>query len=112
MIIIWKRVVVAVGIGLILWGYYQLFGIEPDASLISRHVTAMGERDEVSGEVVGIKKGTVLISSSRGIVEVRTGSILRIGGLLVNEYETKRAMNAVFIIMIGGLLIWAALFLL
>ncbi|MCL4456576.1 MAG: hypothetical protein M1147_11260 [Nitrospirae bacterium] len=111
MIIIWKRVVVAVGIGLILWGYYQLFGIEPDASLINRRVTAMGDRAEISGEVVGIKKGTVLVSSSRGIVEVRTDSILRIGGLLVNEYETRRAMNAVFIIMIGGIIVWAAFFL-
>ncbi len=112
MIIMWKRIVVAVGIGLILWGYYQLFGIEPDASLINKRVTAVADRDEISGEVVGIRKGIVLVSSNRGIVEVNTGSILRIGDLMVNEYETKRAMNAVFIIMIGGLLIWAALFLL
>ncbi|HAK88851.1 MAG: hypothetical protein A2X55_09900 [Nitrospirae bacterium GWB2_47_37] len=107
----WKRVVVAVGIGLILWGYYQLFGIEPDASLINRRVTAITDRDEISGEVVGIRERTILVSSNRGIVEVRTGSILRIEGLLVNEYETKRAMNAVFIIMIGGVIVWAGLFL-
>ncbi|OGW23441.1 MAG: hypothetical protein A2077_05950 [Nitrospirae bacterium GWC2_46_6] len=107
----WKRVVVAVGIGLILWGYYQLFGIDPDASLMNRHVTAIADRDEISGEVVGIRERTILVSSNRGIVEVRTGSILRIEGLLVNEYETKRAMNAVFIIMIGGVIVWAGLFL-
>jgi len=112
MIITWKKVAVAVGIGLILWGYYQLFGIEPDASLINKRVTAVADRDEISGKVVGIRKGIVLVASNRGIVEVRTGSILRIGDLLVNEYETKRAMNAVFIIMIGGVITWAAFFLL
>ncbi|HCZ12573.1 MAG TPA: hypothetical protein DHV16_10075, partial [Nitrospiraceae bacterium] len=58
-----------------------------------------------------IRERTILVSSNRGIVEVRTGSILRIEGLLVNEYETKRAMNAVFIIMIGGVIVWAGLFL-
>ena len=111
MIITWKRIVVAVGLGLMLLGHYQLFVIGPEASLIGKRITAITDRGEVSGEVVGIEKKTVFLSRNGSIAEASTTSILRIGDLLVNEYETKRAMNAVFIIMIGGLIVWAAFFL-
>jgi hypothetical protein len=110
MLITRKRIVLTIGIGCILWGYYQLFGVEPEKSYINKQVMIIAQNGLVSGKVLNIKDGEFLISSNSKIFKVSRHNIFKVGDLFVDEYETKRVINAVFITMLGGILIWTDLF--
>lgn len=87
-----------------------MFGVEPEKSYINKHVTIIVRNDLVSGKVLDIKDREFLISSNGKIFKVSGHNLFKIGDLFVDEYETKQAINAVFITMLGGILIWIALF--
>jgi hypothetical protein len=110
MVITGKRIVLTIGMGCILWGYYQLFGVEPEKSYINKQVTIIAQNDLISGKVLNINDGEFLISSNSKIFKVSMHNIFKVDDLFVDEYETKRAINAVFITMLGGIMIWIALF--
>jgi hypothetical protein len=105
-----RRILVAAGIGLILWGYYQLFAIDPEKFYIGKNVAALISSGEVSGKVVGIKNRKALIAVNAATLEVPMYTIFKIENLFVDEFETKRIVTAVFISMLGGFLIWAGFF--
>lgn len=110
MLITKKRIILIVGIGCILWGYYQLFAVDADESLINKQVTVLTEKGEVKGNVIGIKANVVVISDNGNIIEIPRLSVIKIDGLLVNDYETRRVLFAVGVTILGGVFVWVALF--
>ncbi len=110
MLTIRKRFVLLIGIGCILWGYYQLFAADTDESLINKQITVLTEKGELKEKVIAVKSNAVVISYKGSIIEAPKLSVTKIDGLLVNEYETRRVMRAVGVSTLGGILIWIALF--
>ncbi|MBI3593145.1 MAG: hypothetical protein HY099_06680 [Nitrospirae bacterium] len=100
-----------IGIGLILWGYYQLFGVDTERSYINKNITALTSKGAVAGRVVSIKGNTVIMVSNNSTFEIPKHSIYTIESLFVDQYETRRVLFAVSISTGGGLLVWISLFL-
>ncbi len=110
MVITKKRIILTIGIGCILWGYYQLFAVDADESLINKQVTVLTEKGELKGKVIAVKANAVVISYKGSIIEAPKLSVTKIDGLLVNDYETRRVLLAIGVALLGGVLIWIALF--
>lgn len=110
MLITRKRIVLTIGIGCILWGYYQLFAIGAEESFVGKQITALTAMREVKGKAISVKTNTIVLSENKKIIEVPLHSVVKVGDLTVDEYETKRVLLAVSISVSGGIMIWIALF--
>lgn len=110
MLITKKRIVLAVGIGCIFWSYYQLFVVSSEDLLVNKQITALTERGEIKGKVVDVTDNFVILLENEKITRVPQYSVIRVDDLVVDEYETKRVLNTVFISIFGGIVIWIALF--
>lgn len=107
----WKEIIVAAGTGCVLWGYYQLFGVDPENAMLDKAVTADTlNKGKVSGRVIAYKNRTVFIASHRGIVEVPEKTIVKIDDTSLFAYETGRAVMAVCVSVSGGIVVWIAVF--
>lgn len=105
-----KRIILTIGIGCILWSYYQLFVVDMERSFINKQVAALTEQGEVTGKVIGIKTRAIVISDNNKTIEVPKHSIIKVEDLMVDVHETRRVLLAVSISVLGGILVWIALF--
>lgn len=105
-----KRIILLIGIGCILWGYYQLFAIRAEESFVGKQITALTSSGEVKGKAISVKTNSVILSENKKIIEIPLHSVIKVGDLRVDEHETRRVLLAVSISVSGGIMIWIALF--
>jgi len=110
MLITGKRIILTIGIGCILWSYYQLFAIRAEESFVGKQITALTAREEIKGKALSVKNNSIVLSENKKIIEVPLHSVIKVGDLRVDEHETRRVLLAVNISISGGILIWIALF--
>lgn len=111
-----KRVLILLGAGLMAWGYYQLFGVTPEESYVHQRVTVAlprGHGVTTAGRVSGTKGGSILLEGEHGGAPagVIRKDVITVEGRPADEYEVRRAVQAVSATVAGGYLIWGALFL-
>ncbi len=105
-----KRIILLIGIGCILWGYYQLFVVDMEESFVNKQVTVLTAEGELTGKAVTVKNNAIAVSHNATIIEVPKHSIVRVEGLRPDAYETRRVLYAITISVSGGIIIWIALF--
>ncbi|MFO0753739.1 MAG: hypothetical protein U0411_10510 [Thermodesulfovibrionales bacterium] len=110
-----RQVLVVLGAGLMVWGYYQLFSLSPEESYMHRRVTVALPRGHgtLAGRVTGTKGSRMFLAEKPGSapVEVVRKDVLTVEDRPADEYEMRRAVRAVSATVAGGYLIWGALFL-
>ena len=106
----WREILVAAGVGCILWGYYQLFAVDIEKAIIGETVTAVTLQGNVTGKAIAFNHGKVVIACDKTVEAVSETCVVEINKVSSFDYETKRAVIAVCISVAGGFLVWIALF--
>lgn len=104
-----RTILIVLGTGLIIFGYYQLFVVDHMKSYLGKPVTAITTKGAVSGIVI-VTRGDKVTVSNNEVIDVPVHNVVKIEGLLLDEYEMKRSVNSVVMTAIGGILIWWAVF--
>ncbi len=108
-----KFLLAAVGAALIITGYINLFVLEPPANLSNKNITAIKNNNEIiTGILVASNENLLVIYSKGTLIEVQKNDLIKIEGLATEHYIRNRVLGWVIVTISGGLMLWAAVFLL
>lgn len=105
-----QRIIVIIGLALIIYGHYQVFGVKPEETYLNKNITALTFRGDITGKVIQTKHVTILIASEAATLEIPTYTIIKINSLSIDEYERNRILWAILQTTLGGILVWIAIF--
>ncbi|MDX9715271.1 MAG: hypothetical protein RBT37_07560 [Dissulfurispiraceae bacterium] len=109
-----KRLLLGIlGTTLIIVGYINLFVAEPPANLSNKNITAIKNNNEIITGILVVSSENILVLYSGGkLIEVQKSDLIKIEGLATEQYIRNRVLKWVIVTIAGGIMIWAAIFLL
>ncbi|MBN2655245.1 MAG: hypothetical protein JXR79_09085 [Nitrospirae bacterium] len=108
-----KLILGMLGVALIIVGYVNLFIVEPPSNLSNKTITAIKNNNEIiSGVLVASNENMLLLYSKGTLIEVQKSDLIKIAGLETEQYIRNRVLRWVIITISGGIMLWAAIFLL
>ncbi len=108
-----KDILIIIGILLIFWGYWQLFQAPSEPYYLNKQVTALTvEGTKVSGTATAVSGETVTLSINEKPLTVLKKHIVNLNEVSLDRQETNRVVQAVIATILGGLIVWVAVFVL
>lgn len=108
-----KDLLIALGACFLVTGYWQLFSTPPEPEYLGQEVSVIGpDRIAVQGKVTRVHSKTLEVAVKEKILTVKKNQVLTVNGGSIHDDETWRAIRAVAATIIGGLMIWIAVFVL
>ncbi|MCE5311981.1 MAG: hypothetical protein LLF86_02380 [Nitrospiraceae bacterium] len=107
-----KTLLAVIGAALIIAGYVNLFVVDPPANLSNKNITAIKNNNEIiTGILVASNDNMLLLYSKGQLIEVQKSDLLKIEGLATEQYIRNRVLKWVIVTIVGGIMIWASIFL-
>jgi len=108
-----KDMLIALGVCFLVIGYWQLFSPPPEPAYLDQEVAIIGpDKLALRGKVIRVHSETLEVAVEEKILTVKKNQVLTVNGSSVHDDETWRAIRAVAATIIGGLMIWIAVFVL
>ncbi len=108
-----KDILIVIGILLMFWGYWQLFEAPSEPDYLNMRVAALtAEGARVSGTAIAVSGEAITLSINDKPLTVLKKQIVELNDVSLDRQEANRVVRAVVATILGGLIVWIAVFVL